>query len=589
MRTSLSIVSVLALVIGVSPTLYAVKTPEEIRAAIEAGVGHLIDLQQEDGSWKEPDVTHGGTGYDVGRTALATLALLNARPYVSTDRIEPAIHKGLTFIVQQWPEAKTYTDGLVEQALVQADPTRYRKMIFGYAWMLAMSQAATGPQVGAFSYGLVPFPKDFGVNQNYDRLRGSVSGRADNSNTQFGVLGMLYAAKAGVQIPKVCWLRLLKYYEDAQHQDGGWDYQSDRYRQSIGQAAGARLTSPSTFNMTLAGTVSTYIANEMLYAESHDQCRPQRDTEPVDRGLDWIAKHWNTGLQPYGWYACERLGMLTGYSEFGGNDWYEAGAEKLCGPVASGTIDGFGGNMPSLCFGILFLSRGMSPVIINKLRRQGDWDLHLHDIAHVTDYISDKFQYAKQWRIVTLNASTDYLLRVPILWISGHEKLQFTDEDKKKLKEYVERGGTILAEACCSKHAFDQSFRSLMAELWPDAALQPLPSTHQIYDMPRPLKELRPEILGLAIKANQGRLGVIYLPHGISCQWERGGSEAVPALDVAANIYFYVEKYANRGKTPAELERERIASHDGSEASPVPKYDGADVPHVDPQVQAPRP
>ena len=97
-----------------------------------------------------------------------------------------------------------------------------------------------------------------------------------------------------------------------------------------------------------------------------------------------------------------------------------------------------------------------------------------------------------------------------------------------------------------------------MAELWPDSKLRDLPKTHPIYMMPRPLKSFTPRIQGLAIQSNQGRLGVLYIPHGVSCQWERGGTKAHPAFDFGTNIHFYVEKFGRRYKTPEQIERERV-------------------------------
>jgi hypothetical protein len=172
-----------------------------------------------------------------------------------------------------------------------------------------------------------------------------------------------------------------------------------------------------------------------------------------------------------------------------------------------------------------------------------------------------------------------------MLWISGHDKLFFTDDDKAKLKQYVERGGTIIGEACCSKKEFDLSFRSLMSELWPEGRLAGLPLTHPIYDNPRPLREFKPKIEGMAVQANQGRLGVIYFPNGISCQWERGGTRAAPAFDVASNLFFYVD-HVNHSKTPIELEREKapatVPVPTPAPVDPVPPPAPVDPKPVDP-------
>jgi len=218
--------------------------------------------------------------------------------------------------------------------------------------------------------------------------------------------------------------------------------------------------------------------------------------------------------------------------------------------------------MPDLAFGILFLSRGLEPIIVNKLKRSGDWNLHLHDIQHLVEFTSEKYQYGKQWRIVTLEPSVDYLLKVPILCISGHVKLIFTDEEKAKLKTYVERGGTILGEACCSQKPFAESFEALVAELWPDGKLEDLPDTHPIYDYRRRLDgTVKPRLMGLRLQANQGRIGVIYMPNGISCQWERGGSRAEQSFLFGSNVILYIdEKIARPFKTAEQLEQEKVPS-----------------------------
>jgi len=128
---------------------------------------------------------------------------------------------------------------------------------------------------------------------------------------------------------------------------------------------------------------------------------------------------------------------------------------------------------------------------------------------------------------------------VPILFINGHEALEFTDEEKTKLKEYVNRGGTIFAMDCCAKKPFDKSFRDLADELWPESKLAARPKTHAIYTNPRPLAD-RPKLEGITLASGQGRLGVIYLPSDLCCRWHSGGAGANPVFDVGANIYFYV-------------------------------------------------
>ena len=344
---------------------------DRIRAAIAVEVERLIDLQNEDGSWKAEGA--GEDGYPVGRTALATLALQQGWKYLPKEtadlgaKARESSRKGLAFIIQQWPEPKTYSAGLVEQMLFKAGARGYGKQISMYGWMLCRSQTVYGPQAGAYTYDLFGFPKDFETKKSYEPSKSMLSGRADNSNALFAALGLYYSERSGFQVPKLIWWRLRKYYTNAQHPDGSWDYLSDAYRNVNGTDVASdlpALPAASNRSMTFAGTLGLSLANETLTAESHEECKPRPASEPVERGLAWIAKNFNHGasLQPYGWYACERLGTLTGYSEFGGVDWYQAGSSALCKQIEDGTIK----DVPDLAFSLLFLSSGPTRVDFNK-------------------------------------------------------------------------------------------------------------------------------------------------------------------------------------------------------------------------------
>jgi len=284
--------------------------------------------------------------------------------------------------------------------------------------------------------------------------------------------------------------------------------------------------------------VSLYLADEALAGyEKRHVCRMRPENPAVERGMKWVGDHKINWPAPYTWYAVERLGILTGRSEFGGHNWMEEGAKSLL------TQDWTKGRRSRVdaAFAVLFLARALEPIIINKLKRKGDWNNDAYDIKHLTEYISVKFQYPKQWRIVTLEASVEELLEVPILYMNGQEALEFSAEEKVKLKAYVDRGGTLFAMPCYGKKPFDRSFRALVAELWPENKLTPLPKNHYIYSNPRPLVA-KPIILGMPLAASKGRLGVIYSPIDMCCRWHTGGKRAVSVFDVGANIYFYVAK-----------------------------------------------
>ena len=299
--------------------------------------------------------------------------------------------------------------------------------------------------------------------------------------------------------------------------------------------------------MTFAGATGLYVAGDMLHAGKEGPVPRDRS---LDAGMKWIARNLKDNHSPYEWYVLGELGHATKRSEFGGKDWYQLGAKQVVPRLKAGMH----GSVPDLVYGINFLAEGIDPVIINRLQPPGGGRLFRNDIRHITDYISDRFCYPKDWRVVTLDADLEHLVKVPILYIAGDAALALTDADKTKLRAYVDRGGVILAANGAERGAFDKSFRALAAELWPERQLEALPLKHRLYTTPRPLKEFKPEILGMTIPGQVERLGVIYVSDKeVPRLWHRGGTEAKKAFDLGANIYFHLYK------TNRRLERDREA------------------------------
>jgi hypothetical protein len=221
-----------------------------------------------------------------------------------------------------------------------------------------------------------------------------------------------------------------------------------------------------------------------------------------------------------------------------------------------------------VCFAVAFLARGLEPVVINKLERPGagDWNNDAYDVKHLVDYLQDHYQQAVQWRIVTLEAPLELLERTPILYVSGHDKIDFSDAEKAKLRAYVEHGGTILGQACCGKKAFDDSFREFVKELF-GGDLQPLPEGHRVFErMKFRGAQPKPKVEYLALDNQQGRPAVIYLPHDQCCRWHMGGAGARESYAVGTGLYFYVTVEGRKmflrshpeaaPKTPAPPEQE---------------------------------
>jgi hypothetical protein len=112
------------------------------------------------------------------------------------------------------------------------------------------------------------------------------------------------------------------------------------------------------------------------------------------------------------------------------------------------------------------------------------------------------------------------------------------------LREYVDRGGTILAEACCGNPEFDRAFRAMMVEMFPGKGneLRPLSQNHPIWVAKHRLDPRAHPFLGIQFG---NRTAVIYSPAGVSCYWNQAHHDptnpaVVSAVHIGQNIVDYV-------------------------------------------------
>ena len=477
-------------------------TREQVEHAIRRGTDFLKARQQPDGSWPG----------EAGMTALASLALTTAGEPVDS----PAVSRSLEALVRldDGGGHQTYTLGLKIMALA-ADPKKYGRTIGAFALKLENGQIRNGGRQTSGAWG-------------YMEQRGG--GSTDNSNSQYAVLGLNSAAEAGVRIEPIVWQRARRYWEDAQCRDGGFAYKSGMPLGGTGSMSCAGISSLIISGSKLIRTHERLVDREILH------CGEDSPDLYLLRGLDWLAVNFdvrnniNSGLmwKYYYLYGLERVGRLSGLRYFGRHDWYREGAQELVSlqdPI-SGYWRGVGQEAdPVLAtsFALLFLAKGRSPVLINKIKHGPgrDWNNDPDDDAHLTNLISRDWGHLLTWQVVDPSwASVEDMLQAPIIHISGHDSPVFSVEAKGKLRKYVENGGLILADACCGRPGFDRGFRALMRELFPEPEneLRPLDGDHPVW---RARFEIDPNAHPLWGIEHGCRTVVIYSPTDLSCYWNQ--------------------------------------------------------------------
>ncbi len=334
---------------------------------------------------------------DQGESALVTMALLKAGVKPDTAEIKLGLDRILKRVsTKEYKPGPhwVYEAGVSLMALANADSDKYRQ------------------QIGAIARFLIDNQQPAGFWDYQSPTNG------DTSISQYAILGLWEAQRAGVPIPKKVWDKAAGWHVRRQASDGGFFYHPAAEDQILPPI---NLMTKPTHSMTVAGTASLYVARMHLYPDARDTDAPATTTrsgrkrgkkygilEPaeavreevspvaqltdaseasykritrlsaidnaISRGKVWLADRFT--VEPKGtWdiyylYGLERLAALANFKEIGGHDWYAEGAALLCATqdVSGGWRDGCG-NDPATALGVLFLGKATAKMLIHKDRR----------------------------------------------------------------------------------------------------------------------------------------------------------------------------------------------------------------------------
>lgn len=516
-----------------------VKFNASVTTAISRGVYYLQSRQKADGSWADDQETD----RDGGQTALVTLALLSA----GVPHTSPTIDRAVKFL-KKAPTQKTvnatYSTGL-RAALYAELPEALRKseLPADLRWLQA-ELIRTGDRKGMYDYNEKP----------------SLGG--DFSNSQYGVLGVWYGALAGVEVPRSYWKSVEDAWRNGQTDDGGWGYMPG---------------TKSYASMTAAGAATLFITNDFLHTgESEDLLKPQENA-PLEAAVKWLGENFsvdqNAGKdfdigrgRPAGFrdrggrlraatgnyihymlFGFERVGELSGLTQFGGHRWFDEGSGYL---IDTQSDDGsWTGTISSECdtaYALLFLSRGQSPIVLQKLEFGERWDNRPRDASGFTHFMRRATERHVNWQIVSIDDSPADLRQSPLLYAASDKALRLNVDQIQKIKDYLDQGGLLV---CCNEgrgNEFASSMEAFGKSLFTKYSFRDLPKDHPIYTANFPVT--LPTTPIRAMSNGLRELMVIYPKEDLSWRWQRENGAFDPRhtpYASLANLHLYVTDRAN--------------------------------------------
>jgi len=185
-----------------------------------------------------------------------------------------------------------------------------------------------------------------------------------------------------------------------------------------------------------------------------------------------------------------------------------------------------------------------------KYRGGGDWYNDPSSIPNLLQFINKETMINTAKDEKRVNIMSEELFSYPVLFMTGHGKIIFSDEEAERLRRYLINGGFLYAD---DDYGMDKYFRPEMKKVFPDKELVEIPFSHPIYHSHFNFSNGLPKIhehdggppKGYGI-FHEGRLMVFYSANtNISDGWPdpqvHGDPEEIrlKALQMGTNIFVY--------------------------------------------------
>ncbi len=138
----------------------------------------------------------------------------------------------------------------------------------------------------------------------------------------------------------------------------------------------------------------------------------------------------------------------------------------------------------SLFMGELLAQKGSSGTIsigLLKYNGGGDWYSNPTSLPNLIEYCNDKLQMDIAEDPVTVEVGSPEIFNIPLLHMTGHGNVVFSDDEAENLRTYLEGGGFLHID---DNYGMDPFVRPSMKKVFPELEFVEIPFSHQIYKEP---------------------------------------------------------------------------------------------------------
>jgi hypothetical protein len=114
---------------------------------------------------------------------------------------------------------------------------------------------------------------------------------------------------------------------------------------------------------------------------------------------------------------------------------------------------------------------------VANLRHPGGCNAAPRALVNLMDSAGRELRVRTHVREDLLDLTDPSLFDYHLVFMHGRTAFRLTDAERQRLKQYIERGGMLLADSICANRAFSESFRREMSTIFPSQKLEQIPAS----------------------------------------------------------------------------------------------------------------
>ncbi len=199
-------------------------------------------------------------------------------------------------------------------------------------------------------------------------------------------------------------------------------------------------------------------------------------------------------------------------------------------------------------------------LVLGQIMHNGDWDPTPHGLPNLLKNVDQSTTLHVQFKRVPVDPEKGDIFSFPVLYMVGQRKFQFNDATRKRLRDYLDKGGVMVVDCAVGSSEFDGAFRNEIKEIYKDRQLKPLPANHGLFNFINDTRSVQLAPLARTLFGNvaqprlevievDGMLPVIYSRLSLSAGWEQlpraynVGYADQDALKLGVNVLMYVTSH----------------------------------------------